>query len=798
MKKQPLIIISAIFIAIMALFAGVRQASASPAAPLPVSLTQPDGTTIAALPWGDEWSNGFETIDGYTILQDPASGWWIYAGQQTDGILAPAHSAGRSLRVGFDSPQGLAQHLRPEGASNPLLTREQSIHATDTDPEFNLPPAKGDMKVLVLLAKFPDQIESYPAAAFEELVFGESDSLKSFYQEVSYGELNLIPAEESCGLSTNDGIADWRELPYAHPNTGENTGEDNLVLVKDILTANDDCIDYASFDLDHDGGLSADELQIVVVVAGWEYAYGDHHSPSIWAHSFYLDFIGLPLLDGVEIGGYYRQSYYAQIGEIHGIDVEQHPATLGVLAHEFGHLLNWPDLYDVDNSSEGVGRWSIMGSGSWNQSGAWAGDTPAHPDAWSKWYQGWLSPLEIQGDASDLLISQAEDSPQAYLLRPNPNGIDWTFNYHTGRGEYFLVENRQQTGFDAGLPGCGLLVWHVNEQTTFSNYANASDSAPLVSLVQADGLDDLLNHNNRGDAGDPYPGLTGNQLLNHDSIPDSRRYGGSVSGVSMTVDSTGCAPVMQADLSYFLYQNIFTMIHADDTACWEWETILKEDFEDGSLENWSLVDKTGVEDGEYYPAISSCRADQSARSVWLIGGGSDGSALGCGSHYPDRAIPWMIHGPFSTIGATDMRLDFSHWTYVEPAIPYLIYDRFCVWASENNQIYIGYCFTGDWGGWSTYSFSLKDDVNGYYDFLNKPQVWVAFSMMSDDYVHFPEGAYVDNIVLRNCLLPVGCEKVPSPSATGAEISSVTNPFGTFFPPSRPLVIGPITVTLPEN
>jgi M6 family metalloprotease-like protein len=195
-------------------------------------------------------------------------------------------------------------------------------------------------------------------------------------------------------------------------------------------------------------------------VAGWERAYGDASGPSIWAHSYYLDLVELPVLDGVAIGSYYKQSYYAQVGEIHGSGANQHAATYGVLAHEFGHLLNWPDLYDTDGSTEGVGRWSIMGSGGWNQTGTWAGDSPAHPDAWSKWYQGWLTPLEVDTTQSDLVISQSEDTPQAYLIRSNPNGIDWIFNYHTGRGEYFLVENRQKTLSDAGLPGCGLLVWH--------------------------------------------------------------------------------------------------------------------------------------------------------------------------------------------------------------------------------------------------------------------------------------------------------------------------------------------------
>ena len=226
-------------------------------------------------------------------------------------------------------------------------------------------------------------------------------------------------------------------------------------------------------------------------------------------------------------------------------------------------------------------------------------------------------------------------------------------------------------------------------------------------------------------------------------------------------------------------------------------SILDEDLEDGALDNWTVVDENGSEYGEYYPAVTTCRADNSSRSVWLVGGGTDGSALGCGAHYPDHGIPWMMYGPFSTVGETAMRLNFSHWTYIEPAVPFYIFDRFCVWASENNEHYIGYCFTGDWGGWFDYSFNLKDDDPGFYDFLNKPQVWVAFSMMTDSYVNFPEGAYVDNISLQRCTgasTTAGCSgstTAGNPMRTGFQFSDLLNPF--FLPSlqSQPLIIGPL-------
>ena len=59
------------------------------------------------------------------------------------------------------------------------------------------------------------------------------------------------------------------------------------------------------------------------------------------------------------------------------------PPTIGVFCHEYGHALGLPDLYDTTIASQGVGKWSLMGAGTWNGVKR-AGDCPAHLDAWSK------------------------------------------------------------------------------------------------------------------------------------------------------------------------------------------------------------------------------------------------------------------------------------------------------------------------------------------------------------------------------------------------------------------------------
>ena len=69
------------------------------------------------------------------------------------------------------------------------------------------------------------------------------------------------------------------------------------------------------------------------------------------------------------------------------------PSTMGLYAHEFGHIIGLPDLYDRDETngdSEGLGEWCLMASGNYL---GWYGDTPAHMSAWCKIQMGWIDPM---------------------------------------------------------------------------------------------------------------------------------------------------------------------------------------------------------------------------------------------------------------------------------------------------------------------------------------------------------------------------------------------------------------------
>ncbi|MCX7839851.1 MAG: immune inhibitor A, partial [Anaerolineae bacterium] len=116
----------------------------------------------------------------------------------------------------------------------------------------------------------------------------------------------------------------------------------------------------------------------------------------------------------------------------------------------------------------------------------------------------------------------------------------------------------------------------------------------------------------------------------------------------------------------------------------------------------------------------------------------------CGSSYPNNARSSMKYGPFSLVGATAADLKFKLWLNTESG-----YDYVCRVASIDNNNFYGSCTDGNSSGWIDRTLDLAN-VPTLGNLLGQPNVWVAIVFFSDDSVNYPEGGYVDNVVLRKC------------------------------------------------
>jgi immune inhibitor A len=352
-------------------------------------------------------------------------------------------------------------------------------------------------KILILCVDFNDVPSMFSTSEIYDRYFSPiGTSFRNYYNEVSYNQ--YTPVGEVHG---------WYRAPfnstfYTAGNNGLGIYPFNTQkLVEDVLdiARNDPSINWASFDTNGNGYLDS----VIIVHSGSEGAMTSYipGMDDFWAHVWGLVFP--KTIQGKVIDTYALSAEY-----LHPLFLDQ---VSGIDCHEFGHLLDLPDLYDYSGNSNGVGDFSLMGSGSW----ADIANTPVHLDAWSKYFLGWSNTIENPVGIVSIQTAQL-----------NPDNYKYTTSDPL---EYFMVENRQDILFDSYLPAYGLLIWHINERQQY----NDNELCFKVGLIQADGMKDLENQMNSGDGGDSYPGFTNNRSFGPYTIPKSSLCNNTTKDISI-------------------------------------------------------------------------------------------------------------------------------------------------------------------------------------------------------------------------------------------------------------------------
>jgi M6 family metalloprotease-like protein len=297
--------------------------------------------------------------------------------------------------------------------------------------------------------------------AWADKIFGyEAHQLNSYYKEISNGNFTFLPVTETQG-TPNDGIISIT-LNKNHPDSGSSSSI-HSDLFQALMLANK-YIDVSIYDTNHNGAIAPDEMLIIFIVAGNEDAYsGANAALGVWAHQSCTNIINTPSLDDTKLMGCSVGGNYAVFGERHGND----DATIGIIAHELGHAaFDLPDLYDTTEKSAGVGYFALMGSGMWGRNGLGdsPGNTPTHMCAWSKIKNHWVVPQTIE-HASNLHVNLYASSSEEFNIIKIP----------INEQEYFLLENRDNSGYDRGLTTIsfyfhgGMAIWHIDERVISDN-----------------------------------------------------------------------------------------------------------------------------------------------------------------------------------------------------------------------------------------------------------------------------------------------------------------------------------------
>ena len=378
-------------------------------------------------------------------------------------------------------------------------------------------------RVLAILVKFSDQNSSVSTTYFDSLVFGASGStVHNYFSEISYTQLDLVTLNLPSALG-------WRTAPqaYSYYVNGQNGigpyPTNTQKLTEDVVDQIDALVNFAQYDNDANG--TVDCLLLIHSGSGAEFTGS---SDDIWSHKWA---ISPRSKDGVTISSYTVQpEYWLNPGDM----------TIGVYAHELSHGFGLPDLYDTDQSSNGIGRWCVMSYGSWN--GPYpGGSSPAHPCAWSRIRMGMASAINVTSNLNGVAIDNVEQNGTIYRL--------WTSGNVSN--EYFLIENRQKIGYDFYIPHTGLLIWHIDDNKNFNNqewYPGQTNTNHFkVALEQSDGAFELEHDVDQGDATDPFPGTGNKTSFDAVSSPNSDSYTNGTSFVGVQ-DINVSGNVINADL----------------------------------------------------------------------------------------------------------------------------------------------------------------------------------------------------------------------------------------------------------
>jgi len=474
------------------------QRSNCSVAPYTNTISQPDGSKITLRAIGNEAIHYLETEDGFTVLKNN-DGYFEYAKTDEAGNLA---NSGIVARDGKQMKANVLPHLRYSTAQQNMLM--QLHHQLEPQEALNKAagpypfPSTGNRKILVVLVEYPDLRATIAKENFELLLnqpnYNGTGSFRDFFLATSSGKLNL----ESIVYGWV--MADSSYLYYGRTSSPSYNTATRQLLLGALKDANDSFnVDFSQFDNDGDGFV--DGVILMHAGIGAEEQSAPNANNHIWSFRSTLPTNLRPTYDGVQVSAYgmfpekrYNGGAYSMVG-------------IGVAAHEFGHLLDLPDLYSTQSNNEAAGNYSLMAGGPWLNSER----TPCLNDAWSRIRMGWVIPTVITDTALYTLPFAVVDS-------------DMVFRINTAvTNEYYLLENRQRKGFDMYLPSKGLAIWHINTNrarllSEASNNVNNDTSQLGVGIMQADGLRHLERNINRGDASDLYP-LAANQNFTPTSMP---------------------------------------------------------------------------------------------------------------------------------------------------------------------------------------------------------------------------------------------------------------------------------------
>ena len=582
------------------------QAHAVPANPKPVTITQPDGSTLTVRLVGDEFYHFNTTSDGYTILKNE-SGFYVYAQKQGDQLVPStqiAHNAANRSASEINFLSKVGKNLTDASAIDVSKAKRSARDASALQKTKPINYSK--FKGLVILVNFNDRQFSMndPASFYSKMInehnFTEytddkgiqvncTGSVRDFYYDNSNHVFD--PSFDVYGPVTADYSCTYPQ------------GTRNIQTVfLNALNKLNDAVDFSKYDTDGDGYID----MVYFLVAGYSAAFGGNSSNYLWPHkSQFSSYIPLKY-DGKTL------KTYACSCELYG--VEGYPGVtvegIGTMCHEFGHVLGLPDFYDTDYNNSGgeshhSGEWDIMAGGSSHNYSR----TPAGYTIFERYALGFANPKVIT-QPGDYTLGALQTSNEGYIIKTDVNR------------EYFILDNRQNMRWDQYVPGHGMIITRVDSTDMLvwlRNTINNNPSHQYFEIVRAG--NGATGDNNT----DPFPGDNGAWMINNTTVPALKTWAGHN-------NKFGLKNIQENDgvITFSVYNSSDTFVTSmEDFESMPTTTSIKQSNVQGKFAKWNFVNSfvttgvTGHTSGQkasaiFSPGLLAMNSDINPGEVYLV------------------------------------------------------------------------------------------------------------------------------------------------------------------------------------
>ncbi len=775
---------------------------------VPQVVTQPDGALLHLFATGDEYYHWLHDAAGYVIVEDPRTGFLVYA-VKVEGRLQPS-----PFVVGRDDPAaaGLEKGIKPDRQYLPApeelypagarhrLARAQGL---ENAPEFS------HINNLVIFIRFSgESVAPFQALGTYQMWFNANTSadasMRRYFLESSYNQLTVdssfYPAPSGTAVASfqdEHPRSYFRVLSASNPD-GYNGDAERAQREHTLLKAAVEAIASqvpSGLDLDNNGDGYVDNVTFVISNSP------DDWAELLWPHRWSLS-SSYPVT--ATINGKTVDDYNFQLDSTLGVDV---------LCHEMSHTIGAPDLYRYDTCSSAsnlnpVWRWDLM-----------ADDTnpPQHSTAYLKFkYMKWISEIPLITTSGTYTLHPLTSATNNCYRIASPNTS----------GEYFVVEYRKRSfPFENSLPGDGLIVYRIrtgvrgnscgppDEVYVYrpggtatadgvprnANFSSATvpprtaiDDTTDPSSFLTTGFPGGLSISNIGAPGDTIsftvtiqppcsaPGpfaltspangasvtTTGTVTLTWGESAGATSYDvyfGSANDPPLLGNQTATSVdvTVSAGSSYFwrvVAKNACNQTSAPASGAWAFSAggsggieLFSDDFENG-LSKWQLGYTSGATRAAW--GAVTCKAASGSGSAWCAAGGS--AAMTPCTEYSSGQGTFMIAGPFSLADATAGTWDFDLWTDIDDGGDLLEPPDYVLFMwSVDGRSFSGYQTSGATTGWEHVTLEMKDmTLEDDSPILGQAKVYFAFVFISDDATQ-KAGAFVDNVVIKKVITPPG-------------------------------------------